>query len=63
MGLDAFLAPHVIEERCSDCGKSLGKVRPTYTLKIKGKDKPFCRDCAIKKMPKPEPREDESDGA
>lgn len=55
VSLDSFLVPHVIEERCSDCGKILGKKRPKYTLK--NKDAPYCRDCAVKRMPKPESKE------
>ncbi len=66
--LDAFIGPQIVkpkqdpgiyvQEKCSDCGKCLGRTEPQYTLKIKGEVKPYCRDCARKRLPKPkeEPR-------
>lgn len=59
--LDAFLGPHHVEERCSNCGKILGVKRPKYTI-IKDKEKlPYCRDCAKPLLPKPVPKKKEED--
>ena len=67
--LDAFLEPQIVkpkqdpgiyvQEKCSDCGKLLGSNDPEYALKIKGEVKPYCRDCARKRLPKPKPKEEE----
>lgn len=61
--LDAFFGPQIvktkqdpgiyIQEKCSDCGQILGSKNPLYTLLIKGEKKPYCRECAIKRLPKP----------
>jgi len=66
--LDAFLGPEIVrpkqdpgiyvQEKCSDCGQLLGSKNPLYTLLIKGEKKPYCRECAIKRLPKPKPKEE-----
>lgn len=73
MSLDDFLPPVAvkpkqtkgiyIEQKCSDCGKVLGVENPEYDLKIKGEVKPYCRDCALKRMPKPKPKETEEESS
>jgi len=59
-GLDRFLPPTAVkpkhdqgifvEERCSNpqCRKILGPKVAKYTLRIKGKEEPYCPDCAKK---------------
>ena len=74
--LDAFLQPQLVkpkqtdsiyvEERCSKCRKILGVKEPKYTIRIKGKEAPYCRECARAILPKPKPKEtseEESDSA
>jgi len=68
--LDAFMQPQLVkpnqhdsriyvQEKCSDCGATLGANSPKYDLRIKGDVKPYCRDCARKRLPKPKPEESE----
>jgi len=69
--LDAFLGPQIVkpkqdsgifvQEKCSDCGQLLGANKPMYALKIKGEVKPYCRDCARKRLPKPKPKEEQQE--
>ena len=69
--LDAFMEPQIvkpkqdsqifIQEKCSDCGQVLDPTNPQYTLKIKGETKPYCRECAKKRLPKPKPKPQESE--
>jgi DNA-directed RNA polymerase subunit RPC12/RpoP len=67
--LDQFFPPTVVkskggsgiyvEERCSNskCGKILKATEPKYVIKVKGKEKPYCMECARKILPKPKPKE------
>lgn len=68
--LDAFLQPQLVkpnqrdsgiyvEERCSNsnCRKILGVKEPKYTIRAKGKEEPYCRECARAILPKPKPEE------
>jgi len=70
--LDQFMPPTIVkskpdsgifvEERCSNpkCGKILGLKEPKYTIRSKGKEAVYCRDCAkaiLPKPPKPETEE------
>lgn len=70
--LDAFLPPQLVkpkqvdsgiyvEERCSNpkCRKILGAKEPKYTIRFKGKEAPYCRECAKAILPKPKPQETE----
>jgi DNA-directed RNA polymerase subunit RPC12/RpoP len=71
VSLDQFLPPVAVkpkqdtklyvEEKCSDCGKLLGVENPEYDLRIKGIVKPYCRECAKKRLPKPKPQEIEEE--
>lgn len=69
--LDAFFPPTVIkkpdsgifvEERCSNpyCRKILTVKEPKYTLRIKGKEAPYCMACA-KKILRPQEEEQEKE--
>jgi DNA-directed RNA polymerase subunit RPC12/RpoP len=64
--LDKYLPPYEtkpkpsavsVEETCTKCGKPISP--PKYTLKIKGEEKPYCRDCA-KKILKPQENSEEN---
>lgn len=44
-----------VQENCSDCGKVLDGTEPGYHIRKDGVVKPYCRDCARKKLPKPKP--------
>ena len=72
--LDAFLPPQIVkpkqfdsgihvEERCSNpkCRKILGAKEPKYTLRFKGKEEPYCRECARAILPKPKPTKETSE--
>lgn len=69
--LDAFLQPQVVkpkqdpgifvQENCTDCGTLFDGTEPWYHLRIKGKEQPYCQDCAKKHLPKPKPKEKEED--
>lgn len=56
--LDQFLPPYptrpkqdtaiFVQDKCSKCGTLIPITEPKYTLKIKGKEAPYCSKCAKK---------------
>lgn len=68
--LDTYLPPTAVkvkedpqiavEENYSNfprCQKKVGITEPKYTVRVKGKDRIFCRECALEILPKPKPKE------
>ena len=58
VSLEKFFQTPPLAERCSNpkCRKVLSK-QAKYTLKVKGEELVFCRECARPHLPKPKSQE------